>query len=98
VFAAASIGEGANGASLALAVPERVRPGNPQPDVDLMVAGTPLLGDPEPPEGNDVSLGGSLLPVSISDPGPDLTRDGPDAGGTGPPATPPLTTLPVLST
>ncbi|MGH9039042.1 MAG: sigma-70 family RNA polymerase sigma factor [Acidimicrobiia bacterium] len=69
VFAAASIGEGANGVVLAMAVPERVRPGNPQPDVDFTVGTTPLLGDAEPSKGTNVELGGSLLPVSQPSPG-----------------------------
>ncbi len=75
--ASASFGEGANGAVLAMAVPERVSPGNPQPDVDLTVGTTPVLGDAPPSKGNDVSVGGSLLPVSISHPSPAPGRDAP---------------------
>ncbi|MGH8974415.1 MAG: hypothetical protein ACRD0C_14590, partial [Acidimicrobiia bacterium] len=64
--AAASLGEGDTGVVLAMAVPERVSPGNPQPDVDFTVGNTPVLGDAPPSKGNDVSVGGSLLPVSVS--------------------------------
>jgi RNA polymerase sigma factor (sigma-70 family) len=87
--AAASVGEGPNGAVVGVSVPERVSPGNPQPDVDLTVGTTPLLGDAPPSKGNDVSVGGSLLPVSISHPTPGPAGDGPGvAGTTGPPPLP----------
>jgi len=84
--AAASIGDGPTGAVVAFSAPQRVSPGNPQPDVDLTVGTTPVLGDAPPSEGNSVSLEGSLVPEFVSQPTPDPVGSTPGpAGTTGPP-------------
>ena len=62
VAAAASLGQGATGVVVGFSVPERVSPGQPQPDVDVTVGTTPVLGDAPPSEGNSFSLEGSLVP------------------------------------
>jgi RNA polymerase sigma factor (sigma-70 family) len=96
--AAASVGQGPTGAVVGFSVPERVSPGNPQPDVDLTVGTTPVLGDAPPSEGNDVSVGGSLLPVSISHPMPGPVGDGPGLAGTTAPPPLPVDGLPAALT
>jgi RNA polymerase sigma factor (sigma-70 family) len=86
--AAASIGEGANGAVVGFSVPDRVSPGDPQPDVDLTVGTTPVLGDASPSKGTSVDLEGSLLPDFVSQPTVDPVRAPPGVSGTtGPPGT-----------
>ncbi len=77
MFAGASLGQGATGAVVGLSVPDRVSPGNPQPDVDVTVGTTPVLGDAPPSQGNDVNLGGSLLPFSVSGSDPPPAAPGP---------------------
>ena len=53
--ARASAGEGDSGAVVAMSVPND--PGeNPQPDVDVTVGSTPLVGDAPPSEGTDVDV------------------------------------------
>jgi RNA polymerase sigma factor (sigma-70 family) len=51
----ASVGEGENGAVFALAVPNNPAE-NPQPDVDVTVGSTPLVGDAPPSEGTGVDV------------------------------------------
>ena len=51
----ASAGEGETGAVFALSVPNDPQE-NPQPDVDMTVGSTPLVGDAPPSEGTDVDV------------------------------------------
>jgi RNA polymerase sigma factor (sigma-70 family) len=56
--AKASIGSGATG----LVLGAGLQPGNPQPDLDLTLGTTPVIGDAPPAEGTNASVGGSLVP------------------------------------
>jgi RNA polymerase sigma factor (sigma-70 family) len=56
--AKASVGQGITGAALGATL----QPGNPQPDLDLTVGNTQVLGDAPPAQGTNASVGGSLVP------------------------------------
>jgi hypothetical protein len=56
--AKASVGSGATG----LALGAGLQPNNPQPDLDLTLGTTPVIGDAPPAEGTNASVGGSLVP------------------------------------
>jgi RNA polymerase sigma factor (sigma-70 family) len=75
IFAAASLGQGDQGAVLGAAIP----PDKLQPKVDVTVGTTPLLGDAPPSEGTSIDLGGSLVPAPSSQVATlrTLTFDGP---------------------
>jgi RNA polymerase sigma factor (sigma-70 family) len=53
--AKASVGQGDQGAVFAMSVPNDPQQ-NPQPDVDITVGRTPLVGDAPPSDGTDVSV------------------------------------------
>ena len=56
--AKASVGSGATGLVLGLGL----QPNNPQPDIDVTLGNTPVIGDAPPAEGTNASVGGSLVP------------------------------------
>jgi RNA polymerase sigma factor (sigma-70 family) len=61
VFAAASVGQGPTGAVVGLTQPQ----GNSQPQVDITVGNTPLVGNAAPSKGTSVSYGGSAVPPQL---------------------------------
>jgi RNA polymerase sigma factor (sigma-70 family) len=56
--AKASIGSGATGAVVGAGLQQ----GNPQPDLDVTLGNSPVLGDAPPAQGTNVSIGGSIFP------------------------------------
>jgi RNA polymerase sigma factor (sigma-70 family) len=61
-FAAASVGEGAQGAVVAATVPS----GNLQPQLDITAGERPLVGDAPPSKGTSLDFGGSAVPAPFS--------------------------------
>lgn len=59
--AGATVGEGVSGAAAHVALPHTVTDGNPQPDIDITVGRTQVIGNAPPSNGTSFEVSGSLL-------------------------------------
>ena len=64
--AGATVGEGVNGAAAHVALPHAATSDNPQPDVDITIGRTQVIGDAPPSNGTSFEVSGSLLGNSLA--------------------------------